>query len=383
MIKIGEHFKIEDELGTNTIEFNWIPPGSFIMGSPNDEIGRANDEEQIKVIITEGFWLSRYVVTISQWNRFLCNSIGNTKIDLPKTNISWNDAISFCEKLNETFGSLLPTGYEFSLPSEAQWEYSARAGTSGVNYIGNDFSKLKEIAWIAENSNKTLQEVGTLLKNGFGLYDMLGNVFQWCYDYYEPYKINGVEFNNDRIILLPLTHLGEKYQLRTARGCSFMKSMSSKADGRIATRIYPEAHTSSDFIGFRIALRPIKNMKNLLANGIRSAEWSAIEFSDSTFKDVLATWNGHLYWDWSVTDTHHSPGIQISDISQILELARLDLLILSTGYNNKLQISENTIDFLKNENIEYIILNTKEAVRLYNLELLKGTKVGAIIHSTC
>jgi formylglycine-generating enzyme required for sulfatase activity len=103
---------------------------------------------------------------------------------LPVETISWDDAMAFCQKLTgqEQAAGRLPTGYAYTLPTEAQWEYACRAGTTG-DYAGN----LDALAWYHDNSGGTTHPVGTKQPNGWGLFDMSGEVWQWCLDWYGPY----------------------------------------------------------------------------------------------------------------------------------------------------------------------------------------------------
>ena len=109
-----------------------IPAGTFVMGSPPDEDGRFPDEDlQTTVTITKPFWLGKTEVTQSQWKAVMGNNPSHFKgYNLPVEQVSWNDAVAFCEKLNEMKRDTLPDGYRYTLPTEAQWEYACRAGTT-------------------------------------------------------------------------------------------------------------------------------------------------------------------------------------------------------------------------------------------------------------
>lgn len=167
----------------------WIPPGKFIMGSPEDEPGRITDlfdqERQFKATISQGFWIGQYPITQAQWHAVMGNNPSHFKhqsLDCPVENISWNDALAFCLELNGHFINILPEGYYFTLPTEMIWEYSCRGGIQTIFYSGNTLIDLSRVAWHKENSSGQTHPVGEKKPNAWGLYDMHGNVAEWCYD---------------------------------------------------------------------------------------------------------------------------------------------------------------------------------------------------------
>ena len=130
------------------------------------------------------FWLGKTEVTQGQWEALMGNNPSNFKNagrDAPVEQVSWDDAMQFCRKLTERerAAARLPEGYEYTLPTEAQWEYACRAGTTG-DYAGN----LDGMAWYNQNSGNTTHPVAQKQANGWGLYDMHGNVWEWCRDWY-------------------------------------------------------------------------------------------------------------------------------------------------------------------------------------------------------
>ena len=153
----------------------WIPPGRFLMGSPEDEEGRfANEGPRHEEQIGTGFWLFDTPCTQVLWEAVMRRNPSQFKgPDRPVEQVSWDDCQEFVRRLN---GRL--AGLELGLPSEAQWEYACRAGTETARYHAN----LKEIAWYYENSGGETHAVGGKLPNEWGLYDMLGNVWEWCSD---------------------------------------------------------------------------------------------------------------------------------------------------------------------------------------------------------
>ena len=155
------------------LTYVWIPPGKFQMGcSPGDAECFDNERPAHEVTITKGFWLGQTSVTQQAYRRVTGKNPANHKgANLPVEEVDWNEAQAYCKAI----GGRLPT--------EAEWEYAARAGSTGVRY-GN----LDEIAWYDENSGNQSHEVGQKAPNAFGLYDMLGNTWQWVADWNGPYQ---------------------------------------------------------------------------------------------------------------------------------------------------------------------------------------------------
>ena len=147
------------------------------------------------VTLTKPFYLGKYEVTQAQWQAVMGSNPSYFKEDnLPVENVSWHDAKEFCKKLNEIYADKLPAGYQFDLPTEAQWEYACRAGTTTALNNGKDLtsdwgecSNLNEVAWYTKNSGGKTHEVGQKRANAWGLYDMHGNVWEWCRDWYGAY----------------------------------------------------------------------------------------------------------------------------------------------------------------------------------------------------
>jgi formylglycine-generating enzyme required for sulfatase activity len=156
------------------IEMVYIPPGEFMMGSENGE----KDERPVhRVTISQAFYIGRYEVTQAQWQSVMGDNPSGYKNcggNCPVENVSWDESQNFINKLNES-----NDGFRYRLPTEAEWEYACRAGTTG-DYAGD----LDSMAWYEKNSGKKTHPVGTRQPNGFGLYDMHGNVWEWCEDWY-------------------------------------------------------------------------------------------------------------------------------------------------------------------------------------------------------
>ena len=205
--KAGERMVLK----VNGVEFafRWCPAGKFMMGSPDSENGRGNDEPQHEVTLTKGFWIMETEVTVGMFKAFVNDTdyqskgltpwgFANGKIEqnskyswqntgavqsdsYPVTCLSLADVEAFCKWLSKKMG------YTIQLPTEAQWEYACRAGTTSA-YAGN----LEDIAWFDNNSNKQLHPVGVKKPNAWGLYDMHGNVWEWCADWYDAYPNESV-----------------------------------------------------------------------------------------------------------------------------------------------------------------------------------------------
>ena len=170
--KAGEEREIEVAQRTK-ITVCWLPPGTFTMGSPASEAGRSNDETQVQVRISRGFWLAKYECIQKTWRDVMGNNPSHFRGDsLPVDSVSWDD----CQKFIGRLRSPNPA-WRFSLPSEAQWEYACRAGTT-LSYAG----ALELVGWYDLNSGGKTHSIGQRIGNAWGLRDMHGNVFEWCSD---------------------------------------------------------------------------------------------------------------------------------------------------------------------------------------------------------
>ena len=191
------------EVDTHGVRFRlrWIEPGTFMMGSPPDEAGRYEDdsewsEVQHRVTLTRGYWMGDTPVTRVLWRSVMSDNpshfLGETR---PVENVSWDDSQRFIERLNQKYPAL-----RLRLPTEAEWEYACRAGTHEATYGGDlslddngRASELDPIAWYFANSEGETQPVKEKAPNRLGLYDTLGNVWEWCSDWYGQYPEQTVE----------------------------------------------------------------------------------------------------------------------------------------------------------------------------------------------
>lgn len=181
MLAVGCQRASEKEEGAVTMKFVRIPEGEFIMGSPAGESGRRDDEEpQHHVRITEPFYMSATEVTQQQYFQVMGYNPSVFKgADNPVEMVSWGGATEFCRRLSEK------TGREVTLPTEAQWEYACRAGTDTRFSFGDDEQSFGMYCWYQENSNQANHPVATKKPNAWGLYDMHGNVQEWCSDRFD------------------------------------------------------------------------------------------------------------------------------------------------------------------------------------------------------
>ncbi|MHB8971759.1 MAG: formylglycine-generating enzyme family protein [Pirellulaceae bacterium] len=165
-----------------------IPSGEFQMGSPGTEVGRDDDEQAHRVRITKSFHLAVHEVTQSQYESVMAVNPSHFKgPQHPVATVSWDNAVEFCDKL-----SALPeekaAGRSYCLPTEAEWEYACRAGSTTQFSFGDDAAELGNHAWFKDNSAATTHPVGEKRPNAWGLYDMHGNVLEWCADWFGEYS---------------------------------------------------------------------------------------------------------------------------------------------------------------------------------------------------
>jgi len=282
-----------------TLSLIWVEPGSFMMGSPASEPGHNKDEAQHPVTLTSGYWLGRYEVTRAQWKALM----GTTEKEVrakgkegsgdqtpgkvvhpqrPMRYTSWDDAMEFCSKLNmqEKAAGRLPENFEYTLPTEAQWEYACRAGSTTAIHTG-EFTlsenwklapELDSIAWYFANSAMPegvrgwsgtwtpkedgrpievtieqggLQDVGGKRANPWGFHDMLGNAWELCFDRYGDYPATAV-----------IDPIGpDSGDTRVKRGGSWAHPAASC---RSANRSSAPQDFQIDVTGFRLALAPVQ-----------------------------------------------------------------------------------------------------------------------------
>ena len=172
------------------VECVWCPPGHFLMGSPESEEGRGKDEVQHHVKLTKGFWMYCCPVIQADYQALVGGNPSRFEgADRPVDMVSWEEAVEYCRKLTakQRQEGLLPEGWDWRLPTEAEWEYAARAGTTGARY-----GELDLIGWHDANSGGQTHAVKQKQPNAWGLYDMIGNVWEWCSDWDGKYPMRPV-----------------------------------------------------------------------------------------------------------------------------------------------------------------------------------------------
>jgi formylglycine-generating enzyme required for sulfatase activity len=166
-----------------------ISPGEFMMGSPESEPGRDKNETQHKVMLTQPFQMGMHEVTQQQYEEVMGSNPSQFKgANNPVENVNWDDAMAYCSKLS-SLPAEVAAGRVYRLPTEAEWEYACRAGTTTEYSFGDDAKDLVKYAWFDGNSGKTTHAVGGKLPNVWGLYDMHGNVWEWCSDAEGSYRV--------------------------------------------------------------------------------------------------------------------------------------------------------------------------------------------------
>lgn len=233
-------FKAYEQLLTgSTQKFKMVPiqAGSFVMGSAIAEVKREADEGPQKKIQVDAFWMSAYEVTRDQFDIFLKDDQTSMNSDVdaitrpspqyvdlswgmgkeggyPANSMSQRAAIMYCRWLYQK------TGIFYRLPTEAEWEYACKAGTTTAYFFGNDKSKLSEYAWDLESGDDKYEKVGQKKPNPWGLYDILGNLMEWTLDHYDPERYSKIEENAKN----PVTEVNSSKYPKVLRGGSFMES---------------------------------------------------------------------------------------------------------------------------------------------------------------
>lgn len=184
------------------MKFVWVEGGEFLMGCTSEQSDCLDNEKNVRRVKVDGFYIGMFEVTQSQWEKVMGTSIYQQRdkasssyslygvgADYPMYYVSWEEASEFCRQLSRK------TGKTYVLPTEAQWEYAARGGkkADGTKYSGRNMIDL--VAWYGGNSGNTTHPVGTKRENQLGIYDMSGNVFEWCSDWYSSSYAN-YDLNN-------------------------------------------------------------------------------------------------------------------------------------------------------------------------------------------
>lgn len=227
----------------------YIVPGTFTMGSPSTETDRGSTSEgpQTQVTISKGFWMSKYETTQGEYQSVMGVNPSYFKGDnnLPVEQVSWDDANNYCANLTsrERAAGRLPAEYAYRLPTEAEWEYACRAGTTTRFSYGDDldYTQLGKYAWWFDNSASKTHTVGGKQPNAWGLYDMHGNVCEWCLDWYGIYPSGSVTD--------PKGSNSGSYRMIRGGGWAYIGG-----GCRSAFRIFDQPGNGSNRLGFRPVL---------------------------------------------------------------------------------------------------------------------------------
>ncbi len=229
-------------VGSVEHRLRWIAPGSFTMGSPSGELGRGDDETPRTVTLTQGYWLGETPVTQELWRAVMGTDpsrfVGDRR---PVERVRWHDALAFCDAL----ASRVP-GLVTGLPTEAEWEHACRAGSATAHWNG-DLSDavhdpgLDALGWYRGNAGRETHDVASKAPNPRGLYDMLGNVWEWCADAWSDAPAVDVDPWVVRLEGTPRVHRG---------GCFLSDARDLRAAAREA--LSPGARDPS--VGMRLAI---------------------------------------------------------------------------------------------------------------------------------
>ena len=218
-----------------------VEGGTFTMGATSEQGSDADsDEKPTHPVTLSDYYIGRYEVTQAQWEAVMGNnpsSFKNNGSNCPVENVSWNDCQNFIKRLNSL------TGLTFHLPTEAEWEYAARGGNKSKGYKYSGSNSIGSVAWSASNSSSKTHPVGTKTPNELGIYDMSGNVWEWCSDWYGSYSSN--PSTN------PTGPASGSYRVLRGGGWDDIARLC-----RVSYRSYNDPDSRGSRNGFRLALRP-------------------------------------------------------------------------------------------------------------------------------
>jgi len=246
------------------MSFVWVPEGCFEMGCGDWMTGCSDSEKPPHKVCLNGFWIGRHEVTQQQWRRLMGNNPSDAKRcgnQCPVEEVSWNEAVEFARKLSAK------TGYLFRLPTEAEWEYACRSSGKNQPYAGGE--SVDALAWYKENADGGPHAVGRKLPNELGIFDMSGNVWEWCLDSFDKdaylkatKRLGNPAYVNDKFMDLYgagyariLGMLQGAAGVRSVRGGSW-KNVADRL--RSTDRIKGDADSRRDWLGFRLVREEIK-----------------------------------------------------------------------------------------------------------------------------
>ena len=288
-----------EKIGAANIPFEMIPlkGGEFLMGSPDAEKGRLEDEGPQHPVAVKSFWMGKCEVTWDEYDQYwktedqpkldgkevdpkgvdaitrptppyADETFGHGRDGQPVICITHHAAMEYCRWLSRK------TGKNYRLPTEAEWEYACKAGTTTPYSFGDDPAKSGEYAWFAANSEEVTHKVALKKPNPWGLYDMHGNVSEWCLDHYK--KDSYSTFPKDRVTLAPVLLPSQNRFSHVARGGSWadqpvgLRSSGRRGSDKTWIKLDPQRPqsiwwlTSAEFVGFRV-VRPVEEQENLLS----------------------------------------------------------------------------------------------------------------------
>jgi formylglycine-generating enzyme required for sulfatase activity len=305
-----EHKGYVEEIAGSKVKFEMvaIPGGTYLMGSPKDEPGRSDDEGPQHPVTVRPFWMGKLEVSWDEYDRYrkemavgkpeenekklkedpdaitgptkpyADETFGHGREGNPVLAIMHHAAIEYCRWLSKKTGKL------YRLPTEAEWEWACRAGTTTPYSFGADAGKLEEYAWYEKNSDEVAHKVGTKKPNPWGLYDMHGNVAEWCIDHY--FKDGYKKFSLDMPTVCPVELPTAKRYSHVARGGSWADPAAKcrsaarrgsekdwlKRDPQIPQSIW--WMTEADYVGFRVvrAVQEQENLKGLKSKVTRESD---------------------------------------------------------------------------------------------------------------
>ncbi len=235
--------------------FVWVPTGVFQMGCGTWDAEGGRDELPVHEVFIDGFWLGKYPVTQDQWKKVMAGMLWS-KVrgknpswfrkggDYPVEQVSWHDAGDFIQKL----AAINKGRYHFRLPTEAEWEYASRSGGRREKYPGG--KNPGEIAWYSANSGMTTHPVGRLEPNRVDLYDMSGNVYEWCEDTYHEEAYRHHDYKNP-----VYSKNGARKVIRGGSWCNFPSEL------RCSYRASVNPDFKGNYLGFRVVMTPVSRKK--------------------------------------------------------------------------------------------------------------------------
>lgn len=246
-VRLVENANPKDGL---VIDMIGLSAGEFMMGaSPGDEKASPTEEFRHKVRLSRPFYLGKFELSDKQW-RFVMGKKPNPEMENhPAAAMNWMEANEFTTVMNKRYASQLPKGMVFRLPTEAEWEYAARAGATTRYYFGDDPASLRDYAWFRDNAQQT-KPVGQKKPNAWGFYDMTGNVWEMCLDFFLPDATTKEDVVVDPI---NLKLYAPRFAVVTRGGSYIESAVECRLTAHSSTHYIPKKRPN---VGFRLAIGP-------------------------------------------------------------------------------------------------------------------------------